>query len=95
MTLDEVMKYLPDLRVAHQAIAETHSKTVRGHGSVAVILRNGIHVCGICSRNGIAFHALLWCDTPTIVNTKVDIQKSVPKQENQEQEGLTLNRLCS
>ena len=62
--LDDV----PDFRVAHKTVAETYSETVRVQRAVAVVLRDRIHVCSICGIDSVAFHVLLGCDTPSIVD---------------------------
>ena len=59
---------VPDLRVAHESIAKTDGNAVRVKGTVAVVLGNLVHVGGVGRADGVALHALLWGDTPAIVD---------------------------
>lgn len=59
---------IPDLGVPHEAVVEPDRIPMCIEGAVCVILGEGIHVGGIGSIDGIPFRALLWCDSPAIVN---------------------------
>ena len=62
------MQHVPDFRVAHEAIAETNSKTVRVERTMAVVLGNRVHVRGVGVLNGMALDAFLGRDAPAIVD---------------------------
>ena len=67
----EWMMHLPDLRVAHEPIAETDRQTVRMKGSCTVFFRDRVHVRRISSRNGVTLHIGLRCNAPSIVDAMV------------------------
>lgn len=75
------MLYAPDFRVAHESIVQTDCVSVRKEGAKRMLFGDGIHVGGICCVDGITFHAFLWSDSPSVVNTVAFIvtgAKSLP-----------------
>ena len=60
--------YAPNLRVAHETIAQSDGEAVRVERAVAVGLANGVHVGGVGGADSIALHVLLRGDTPAIVD---------------------------
>ena len=59
---------VPDFRVAHEAVAETDRETMGVESTVTVVLGNRVHVRSVSGIDGVALHALLWGNTPPIVN---------------------------
>lgn len=76
----EMTVCVPNLRVAHETLAETDGDTVRLELAEAVGLGNGVHVGGVRGIDGVAFHALLRGDTPAIVDTGTYNIRSAYKQ---------------
>ena len=91
----EWMVHLPDLRVAHEPIAEADRQTVRMKGSCTVLLRDRVHVRCISGRNGITLHVGFRCNTPSIVDAMARCEHSGPdprdKREDSHEADLVLD----
>lgn len=86
--------YTPDFRVSHEPIVQTDRISVRKKGAIGMFLGNGIHVSGVCCIDSITFHALLWSDSPPIVNAVVMIVNEARPLHSGATALLTSDRLC-
>lgn len=62
---------VPDFRVAHEALAETHCGTRGGKGAMGVVLGDGVHVGRVCSLDGVSGQTRFCGNTPAIVDAVV------------------------
>jgi len=62
---------VPNLRIAHESLAESHSCTAGKESSITVILGNGVHVGRVSRLYRVTILSWLYCNAPTVVDTAV------------------------
>lgn len=62
---------IPYFRISHKTFAKTNCSTRSSKSTMGVIFCDGVHVCRVCSLDGVAVQTFLGCDTPAIVDAVV------------------------